>query len=214
MPPLARGRRTPLGHVYADGALPDPFAGNGDGKSRHTISRGLAGKEIVLFDLTAYDRFGIKGRGARDWLGSKGLEPPTLVNTMAPTSRDLGLVRLGAEDFLVLSRPDVQSGSLAALRAEWEADERRPKGFDAWRDEVWAWFHLCGDGVSQLLAKTCPVDLHRDRFQVSCVAQTRVAQMDCVIVRTDRAQEHGFDLFFDVASSEFMLRSIKELERQ
>jgi sarcosine oxidase subunit gamma len=208
---LTRSRRTPLGHGYADESLPDPFAESRDGKGRHPIARSAAGEEIVLFDLTAYDRFGIKGRGASDWLGSNGMEPPERINTMALIARDLDLVRLGAEDFLILSRPGARSMSLADLKARWEEDAGRPKGFNAWREEVWAWFHVCGDGVPDLLARTCPVDLHAGRFPVSSVAQTRVAQMDCVVVRSDRARVHGFDLFFDVASSEYVLRSFENL---
>jgi glycine cleavage system aminomethyltransferase T len=130
---------------------------------------------------------------------------------MVPTPGGLDLVRLGSEDFVLLSRPDAPSAALADLRARWEADLAGPKGFDAWRDEVWAWFHLCGDGVSDFMARTCPVDLHRDRHAPSQVAQTRVAQMDCIVVRTDRTGRHGFDLFFDMASSEFALLSLQEL---
>lgn len=211
LPPTSR-RRTPLGQTYAGASLSDPFAGNSEGQGRGLTPYDLAGKEILLFDLTAYDRFGIKGRGASDWLASKTVELPARINTMARSSRNFDIVRLGADDLVILSRPDSQSTSLADLRTQWEEDAGRPKGFNAWRDEVWAWFYIGGNGVSDFLAKTCPVDLHKDRFPVLSVAQTRVAQMDCILVRSDRAQMHGFDLFFDVASSEYVLRSLEQLQ--
>lgn len=210
MLPLAQGRRTPLGHVYADASAPNPFAEEGRDR-RHLVARDPSGGEILLYDLTAYDRFGIKGRGASAWLRSRGIELPAQVNRTVPVAGDLDLARLGTEDFLILSRPGAGSGSLAELRARWDQDVDQPKGFNAWRDEVWAWFHLCGDSASGFMAKTCPVDLHRERFPLLSVAQTRVAQMDCIVIRSDRTGKHGFDLFFDVASSEFALRSFEEL---
>lgn len=202
-------RHTPLGHTFANAAPPDPFAGSGKGTIRHPIRQNAAGNDIVLFDLTAYQRFGIKGRGAGAWLVSNGLVLPEVVNTMAPTPRGFDLLRIGTEDFVALSRPGAASASLTALQAAWQGDDREPKGFDTYRDEVWSWFHICGVGVSDLLAQTCPVDLDKDRFALSQVAQTRVAQMDCVLVRTDRTGQHGFDIFFDAASTEFMLKSLE-----
>jgi len=209
MPHLAGSRRTPLGHVYADLSAANPFAEEGRDRS-HPIARDPSGSEMLLYDLTAYDRFGIKGRGAGAWLRSRGIELPT-VNRMTPAAGDLDLVRLGMEDFVVLSRPDAPSTALANLKEQWDEDLGGPKGFNTWREEVWAWFHLCGDAVSGFMAKTCPVDLHRDRFPLQSAAQTRVAQMDCIVIRTDRTGKHGLDLFFDVASSEFALRSFEEL---
>lgn len=211
MAPRAQSRRTPLGHAYGDVSALNPRTEKGRSNGKYELSRDAAGNEIELYDLTASDRFGLKGRGAGDWLGSHGVELPTRINTMVSALDGLDLVRLGAEDFLVLSRPDAPSTSLADLRARWEKDVAGPKGFNAWRDEVWAWFHLCGDNVSEFMAKTCPVDLHRDRFPTFSVAQTRVAQMDCVVVRSDRARKYGLDLFFDIASSAYALRSLEEL---
>lgn len=210
MPQLAGSRRTPLGHDYADAPIPNPFTEEGRGRG-HPVARDPSGSEILLYDLTACGRFGIKGRGAGGWLQSRGIALPAQVNRMVPIAGDLDLARLGTEDFLILSRPGSSSAALAEMKASWEQDHARAKGFNAWREEVWAWFHLCGNTVSGFMAKTCPVDLHRDRFSPLGVAQTRVAQMDCIVIRTDRAGKHGFDLFFDVASSEFALRSFEEL---
>ncbi|MGX1741181.1 hypothetical protein ACWIEX_06445 [Bosea sp. NPDC055353] len=207
MPHLAVSRRTPLGHVYADTGAPDPFAGE---SHRHVIARDPSGSEILLYDLTACGRFGIKGRGAGAWLASQGIALPAKVNAIASIG-ELDLARLGLEDFLVLSRPGAPSEALARLRAAWEQDASGPKGFNAWREEVWAWFHICGHHLSAFMAKTCPVDLHPDRFSLLSVAQTRVAQMDSIVIRTDRTGTPGFDLFFDIASSEFALRSFEEL---
>ena len=207
MPHFAVSRRTPLGHAYAETGTPDPFAGE---SHRHVIARDPSGSEIMLYDLTACGRFGIKGRGAGAWFASQGIALLPEINTIAPIE-ELDLARLGTEDFLVLSRPGSSSSALAELKASWEQDASGPKGFNAWREEVWAWFHVCGNHLSAFMAMTCPVDLHSDRFPLFSVAQTRVTQMDSIVIRTDRTGTLGFDLFFDIASSEFALRSLEEL---
>lgn len=212
MPSLTKGRRTPLGLTYEDVSPSNSIGGRSDDESRkYLISSDPAADEIVLLDLTAKARFGLKGRGSGDWLKSRGLQLPEQVNTMVSTKDALDVVRLGAEDFLVLVRPGAQPNSLLVLRKDWEADTGSPKGFNAWRDEVWAWFHISGRRVPAFLAKTCPVDLDVAHFQKWSVAQTRAAQTDCIIVRSDRIEAPGFDLFFDIASSDFMLESLKEL---
>jgi glycine cleavage system aminomethyltransferase T len=209
---LAAGRRTPLGDLYAEFSEGKPPSIDGTSHQATVLFERKGGRPIELRDLTRYGRFGVKGRGASDWLRSRDIELPERINILAPiASRGLDIVRLGAEDYLFLPQSVEQSASLTALRAEWEADTLQRKGFNAWREEVWAWFHICGTDVADLLAKTCPVDLNADRLPVRSVVQTRVAQMDCILVRTDRTNTHGFDLFFDVASANFMMRSLREL---
>jgi hypothetical protein len=205
-------RRTPLGLIH-EGAGVSPLDWSAPPPGRvHRISGAGQGATIQLFDLTPCWRFGLKGRGASGWLGAHGFAPPEEINMAAPApSGDADILRLGTEDVAILSRPDAPSPSLASLRASHAADTSQAKGFDAWRDEGWAWFHICGDDVSSLMAMTCPVDLRDGHFAPHRIAQTRAAQMDCIIFRSDRAGLLGFDLLFDIASSGFMLRSLKEL---
>lgn len=209
---LAASRRTPLGDVYAEHSDGMPSSIDTTLIRTTVVPGSHDGGLIELLDLSRYARFGIKGKGASDWLKSKAIVLPEPVNTFAPVaSRKVDIVRLGAEDYLVLPQSVGQSAPLAALRSEWESDGRERKGFNAWREEVWAWFHIHGSSVADFLAKTCPVDLNADRLPLRSVVQSRVAQMDCILVRTDRTNDHGFDLFFDVASASFMMSSLKEL---
>ncbi len=204
-------RRTPLGLAYAPDGDNDVDWSLAHGEGVHSIARDA---HIRLLDLTRRDRFGLKGRGASAWFTAQGVELPARVNTavLAP-ARGADVMRLGQEDIVFLSRPGEKPGAPSALRALWQADASGAKGFDSWRDEVWAWFHVYGDGVAELLAMTCPVDLRPDRFALGAIAQTRVAQLDCVVLRSDRAGAPGFDLFFDVASSAFVLESLVALGR-
>jgi len=206
-------RRTPLGHDYASASVDRPEFWSAPGLSHaHDLAGTAAEPTVRLFDLTTCDRFGLKGAGSRAWLAGQGLAIPAAINTWCATpGHDLDVLRLGGEDLVVLSRPGTPSGSPSALRTLWKAEGGMRKGYDAWRDESWAWFHLCGSGLTTLMAMTCPVDLQPHGFGLHAIVQTRVAQMDCIVVRSDRTGLPGFDLFFDVASSAFMLASLKEL---
>jgi len=212
MPAISTSRRTPLGHAYAAPDAGPRFWSGPAGPAAHVIAGTGTGPALRLYDLTACDRFGLKGRGSADWLARQGLTIPERVNTWRPSpAQALDVLRLGRDDLVVLSRPDATSGAPEALRTAWRADAASPRGHDAWRDEVWAWFHLCGDGLADLMAMTCPVDLRPDVFATGDIVQSRVAQLDCVVARSDRAGTPGFDLFFDIASSAFVLASLKEL---
>ena len=191
-------RRTPIGTVYGADMPHLPL---------------LSGKNgaVMVHDRSGQDRFGIKGRRAFDWLVAEGYAPPDQVNTMRRHVRGVDIMRLGNEDFLIVGSDDADRSVLDGLRAHWLESKVERKGHNAYRDEVWGWFHLCGRDVVAFMAQTCPVDLNGNVFAVNAVAQTRVAQMDCVLVRSDRTGLCGFDVFFDVASTAFLYQSLAVL---
>ena len=199
MPVLAqRIRRTPMGTVYgADMAHPLLFSG--------------ADNTVTVYDFSARDRFGLKGRGAHDWLVSQGYVPPDSVNATLRQVRGVDIMRLGNEDFLFVNSAHADNSPLDDLRMRWLESTQERKGYNAYRDETWGWFYLSGRHVAAFMAQTCPVDLSETQFALNAVAQTRVAQMDCVLVRSDRSEMCGFDVFFDVASTEFLRKSLAAL---
>ncbi|WP_188575478.1 hypothetical protein [Azorhizobium oxalatiphilum] len=194
-------RRTPLGLSYAPPNVPSPA---------RLVPATSGGLDVTLRDLTACDRLGLKGRGASGWLSARGLALPQS-NCRAAVSAHVDAVRLGSEDILLLPRSPEHPEGIQQLRADWQVATDVRKGFDALREETWAWFHIGGPDVFHLMSMTCPVDLGLERFLPGRVAQTRVAQMDCIVVRSDRAGGPGFDLFFDVTSSAFMRDSLTVL---
>lgn len=156
---------------------------------------GLPSGAVELVDLTAQPRFGIKGPGSSAWLKGCGI-------TLPPVNRigrhgDLRVLRLGGEDFLVVD------GELDTLTARWN-NATGPRGYWSWREEGWAWMRLSGPAVDGIMARLCALDLRAGRFCEDEIAQTRVAQLEAVLVRAGE----GFDVFFDIAATAFFVRTV------
>lgn len=159
----------------------------------------LPAGQLTLDDLTAHPRFGIKGPGSAKWLEGRGLSLPS-VNRIAGRG-SLRLLRLGHEDFLAVG--DASGVAAAELTAAWNAD-KGSRGFWSWREESWSWMRLSGSLTKVVMARLCALDLRADRFGEDQVAQTRVAHLEAVLVRG----EGGFDVFFDIASTAFFIRTV------
>lgn len=173
-------------------STPRVFPLSPDGASAGTV---LPQGAVTLADFTAHPRFGIKGPGSAAWLQAV-LGPLPEVNRTA-VHGDARLVRLGGEDFLLTG-----AGSVALAEA-WRA-AAPPRGYWSWREEGWAWLQLGGPDAAAVMARLCAIDLRDERFPAGALAQTRVAHLEAIVVPTDGR----FDLFFDVASTGFMVRSI------
>ncbi|UDL92042.1 hypothetical protein LGH82_12860 [Mesorhizobium sp. PAMC28654] len=150
---------------------------------------------VELVDLTAEPRFGIKGPGSSAWLEGCGITLPP-VNRISGHG-DLRVLRLGSEDFLVVD------GELDALTARWN-NTTGPRGYWSWREEGWAWMRLSGPAVNGVMARLCVLDLRAGRLHEDEIAQTRVAQLEAVLVRAGE----GFDVFFDIAATAFFVRTV------
>ena len=149
---------------------------------------------VTLTDLTPLPRFGLKGRGSADWLVAQGCDLPEVNRTAN------GILRLGREDLLVIEGADT-------LRAAWQAAPA-PKGYDAWREETWAWMHLSGPHLDDLMAKICPVDLSVRAFTDGQIAQTRVGYVEAITWRDTRDGAPGFSVLFDIAATAFFANAV------
>lgn len=150
---------------------------------------------VELVDLTAEPRFGIKGPGSSAWLKGCGITLPP-VNRIGRQG-GLRVLRLGSEDFLVID------GELDTLTARWN-NATGPRGYWSWREEGWAWMRLSGPAVDGVMARLCALDLRAGRLHEDEIAQTRVAQLEAVLVRAGE----GFDVFFDIAATAFFVRTV------
>ncbi len=155
---------------------------------------------ITLTDLTPLPRFGLKGRGSAAWLQTQG-RPLPQINQIAN-----GVLRLGREDLVVVEAAD-------DLRAKWHAAPS-PKGYNAWREETWAWMHLSGQHLGDVLAKICPVDLSPAAFKDNQIAQTRVGYLEAIIWRHTHEGREGFSVFFDIAATAFFANAVTTAARE
>lgn len=197
-----------LGAVFEQRADMAAVSHYGDENSEREALRGLA-----FADMNALARCGFKNQGAPEWLSARNVSLPEAPNKGARQS-DGGLcLRLGQTDILVTADPFARGDRPAQLISEWAADPARAKGFDAHREEGFCWFLLLGNRTPELWSRVCSVDMRPNRFLDLDVAQTRAFEMGGVIARADLKGCPAYHMFFDIASSDFLLESVQTMMR-
>lgn len=171
------------------------------------VDRLPASGESWLTELSAMPRMGLRGPGTADWLAAQGMPLAGPIDR-ALDLPGLTLVPLGAEEAVILPDPHGDPGAVRRLRDAWRQSPG-PKGFDAYRDETWAWFRLTGPAAEQALPLLTALDTRPAAFPAAAVAQTRVMHMDAVILRS--ADGGALDLLFDIASSGYALDFIEDV---
>ena len=154
---------------------------------------------VVLTDLTAQPRFGLKGAGSAVWLAKAGVSLPSVNH--AANHRGIRVLRLGNEEILLLG--EGEAAALVELREQW-SEASAPKGYSSWREEGWAWMRLSGPALGEALAQLCALDLRPVRFGGDEIAQTRFAGIEVVLLRS----ADGFDILFDITASAAMARAV------
>lgn len=158
---------------------------------------------LRLLDQSVRARWGVKGRGALDWLAAHGAPVPGTNNAASRLADGTLLVRLAPSEVLVLAT------SPQGVSAIGRAIETLPAEGEAFcypvpRRDSHAWFVVAGASGAALFRKLCGVDLLPERFADGRVAQTSVARLAAIVVRDDVAGELRYHLLADSASAEYL----------
>ncbi len=168
----------------------------------------LAG-HLGIGDLSPLARTGFKGRHAPEWLVDQGVEIPTAPN-QAKVQADGALVaRLSNEEHLVLGDLNETSDLVHRLDSAWEIESGR-MCYHMPRAHTHAWFAVTGSHVTEMFSKICGVDLREHRFPQGAVAQTSVARINAIVVRSDSGHTPTFHVLADSASAEYLWGGITD----
>lgn len=177
-------------------------------------AEGRPGRDAnVVLDCTDTERLGLRGPGTLDWLASVGIAAPEVVNTAAILPCGTAILRLGNHEVLLLAPPGGDGERLRALRTAWTDSGLDAKGYDAYRDEGWAWFLISGPAAEQFMPRISMTDLRPRSVAFGQVLQTRALQQDAVVVRLDRFGAPSYEVFLDIASAEFVLEVLEHTVR-
>ncbi|MBN9672021.1 hypothetical protein [Roseibium aggregatum] len=168
-----------------------------------------ADRNCVL-DCTRSERFGLRGPGTMSWIASREMTAPEKVNAAVILPCGTALLRLGQEEVLFTAPPGGSGERLREIRQAWLESTLETKGYDAYREEGWAWFLVSGPAAPELMARISMTDLRPQGFPVNQVAQTRALHLDVVAVRFDRFGSPSYELFLDVSSAGFALDVLTE----
>jgi sarcosine oxidase, subunit gamma len=167
-------------------------------------------QENVVLDCTRTERLGLRGPGTIEWISAEGLTVPSAVNMSAVSPCGTVVMRLGQQEVLLTAPAGGSGKRLRELRKAWQASSLPAKGYDAYRDEGWAWFVVSGPQAPALMRRISMADLGPNRVNPNDIAQTRALHLDAVIARLDRFGAVSYDIYLDVSSAKFALDVLKE----
>ncbi len=166
-------------------------------------------RSMGLVDLSPLPRTGFKGRGALDWLRSKGIAVGDEDNRSYPLPDGSLVARLAPTEALILGDRSGDGDICHRLDGEWSIDDdagaylvpRRSSNF---------WFLVTGEHAAVMFAKVCGVDLRPHKFANHRIAQTSVARVNAIVIRDDGLGLPLFHLLGDSASADYMWKCLTD----
>jgi sarcosine oxidase, subunit gamma len=170
--------------------------------------------QLAAIDLSALPRCGFKGPGTIEWLKSQGIVIPDDYNKARRQSDGSLALRCGSTDILIAGDVTTQSNLPIELKAAHGRCSQEQIGYDALREEGYAWFMLIGERTPDLMAQLCEVDMRSHVFSDLDIAQIRLANLAAIVARCDVGMLYAAHLFFDIASSVYFCEVVSELLRK
>ena len=163
--------------------------------------------QLALVDLSTLPRVGFKGAGAPTWLVQQGALLPDSPNRAERLEDNSLIVRLSATELLILSSPITRSAFTLKLQDRWSLESTKGVYLLPRRDSH-CWYALTGIHAPATLAKLCGVDFRTQNFSEYEVAQTSLAHVNAIILRSDFATTPCFLILSDVSSAEYLWEAL------
>ncbi|MGD9853629.1 MAG: hypothetical protein AB7U20_01635 [Planctomycetaceae bacterium] len=169
-------------------------------------SEDSARRTLGLCDLSGLAKLGLKGRDAAGWLATQDVDVPPAVYE----SRDLAdggvIVRIGADEFLLES--GISGRSVSALAEQFRSRDPHTGRLERIERQE-ATFALCGAQALDVLRQTCSI--HFDDVLPRHFLWTRVAGVNCGIIKNAIGPVQGFRLWADCSYAEYLWETLAEI---
>jgi sarcosine oxidase, subunit gamma len=191
-------------YALADAALASDYGGTPEIERAQARCLGLA-------DLSPLPRIGFKGREAIAWLRRQGLTIGDENNRawVQGQSHNPVVARLADTEALILGDMRAEVGLCARLDKVY-ASEKPARCYTVPRRDSSAWFAVTGEHAGAMFAKLCGVDLRHHKFPTGSIAQTSLARMSVVMIRSDLGDTPVFFLLFDSASADYLWTCLRD----
>ncbi len=130
---------------------------------------------LGVTDVSCYQRFGVKGARAGDWLTLQGLNIPQHSNTCMQDAHTL-VLRLGSAEFLL---EDQLAGHTCTKLEQLCQQGKISRVYKVAHAD--AAFIISGDNVVNMLSELCKLDLSANVFTAEQVIMTQVADVVAII---------------------------------
>jgi sarcosine oxidase subunit gamma len=160
-------------------------------------------QRLGLADASPLNRTGFKGSTALAWLkrqGVRGLD--TDHTTDLQTTGEL-VARLAPTEAMIIGGIRGEQDLCRDLESVRRAGPERGC-YPVMRRDANFYFVIVGVEASNVMAKLCAVDLRHDRFLPGYVAQTMVAQLPMIVIRSDFGETPALHLLGDSASAGYV----------
>ncbi|MEX2124458.1 MAG: hypothetical protein WD795_11250 [Woeseia sp.] len=166
-------------------------------------------RELGLVDLSPLPRTGFRGRRALEWLKKAGLHVGDDNNFSWLQEDGSILARLADTEALLLGDLSNNSGTCAQLDSG-VAEEEPESCYHVPRRDLSAWFLVTGALADVMFAKLCGVDMRRAKLPSGMIAQTSIARMNAISIRSNLGDMPAYHLVFDSASADYLWRALKD----
>lgn len=173
------------------------------GYARTTEEAAAAARGLALADLCPLPRIGFKGRGAPQWLNARGVALPPMPNRAQRQPGGALAVRLSHDEHLILGGVGARADACEQLMHAW-SPESAPRCYPTPRADTHLWYVATGTHTPAMLAKLCAVDMRTHVFADGCVAQTSLARINAILIRSDFGPASAFHILADSAFADYL----------
>jgi sarcosine oxidase subunit gamma len=165
-------------------------------------------KVLGITDVSCFQRYGIKGPQASQWLTDHELEIPanpnawTLVSNPLSNQKNL-VLRLGSSEFLIEDQSGISAGKQLVDMTGLEGIYPVARADAA--------FILSGSEVPNLLSELCSLDLRDTSLLANDVVMTQVAGISAIVMRQHLNGEQVYRLWCDGTYGSYMWEMLLEI---
>jgi sarcosine oxidase subunit gamma len=161
-------------------------------------------QNLGLADLSTLPRVGFKGPGTLAWAEQCGVHLPHQPNWASKQPDATLVARLSSSELMMIGDYSGYSPLIDRLA---EAD-RPERVYLLPRADSHSWLTLCGSHAPDTLAKVCGIDLRPQHFENGQIAQTSLAKINTIILRSDIGNLTNYAIFSDSSSVEYLWDSL------
>ena len=163
---------------------------------------------LGVCDVSRFQRFGVKGPNAAQWLAEHGIALPQRPNAWVLQAPATLVLRLGNTEFLLEDQGE--SGFCATLAA---AQHTAPNGvFPVQRYDLSV--QLSGNKIPDLLSELCTLDLREKTLAADTVVMTQVADISATVLRQTLNNETVYRLWCDGTYGVYMWETLVEIAQE
>ncbi len=202
--------RTALDHA---GVTWETLAGTTIAKAPGGAALLDAARQLGIADLSPLPRIGFKGRETIQAMKSRGVTVEAVPNRAFPQPDGSLCLVLAASEVFLIAPLSGDGAALTQLEASWSLDDGE-RTYPLLRAHSHARFLVTGNKSPEMFAKICGIDLRREKFANNSIAQTSVAKLSAIVVRSDIGSVTAFHVLVDSASALYFFECLMDAAQE